>query len=463
MSPSNPAVRPLRIAVEGCGHGSLDIIYKEADAACQARGWQLEDLDFLIICGDFQAVRNARDLNCMSVPKRYRHMGDFHRYYSGESRAPVLTIVIGGNHEASNYLSELPYGGWLAPNIYYMGAVGVIRYGPYRILGMSGIYDSKDYRRPHDERLPYNRDEIRSIYHVRECDVAKLLQLRHPVDIGLSHDWPRRVEWFGDYEKLFAERPHFFDSARSDRLGSLPAEQVMGHLKPKHWVSGHMHIGFSATIKHAQHDSKDMFKELSIPDKWKQALPKAMSRNCLTGVARAHEQSPQTTDMTTQFLALDKPGHGNDFLRLLEIEAPPSRRTPPAAHYLERLSDGKYNLFYDEEWLSILREFPTATSHDGTILQTMDQLSTDLDTVMSRPATTRWIDASLPVEELFIIPRNFRPHAPVYSPDDSLEDSTQPPEYPNSQTETFCKTFGIAGVPARSVMVDDPNEDIVFG
>lgn len=35
--------------------------------------------------------------------------------------APVLTIFIGGNHEASNYLQELPYGGWVAPNIYYMG------------------------------------------------------------------------------------------------------------------------------------------------------------------------------------------------------------------------------------------------------------------------------------------------------------------------------------------------------
>ena len=38
--------------------------------------------------------------------------------------APVLTVFIGGNHEASNYLQELPYGGWAAPNIYYMGEYG---------------------------------------------------------------------------------------------------------------------------------------------------------------------------------------------------------------------------------------------------------------------------------------------------------------------------------------------------
>ena len=31
-------------------------------------------------------------------------MCSFYKYYSGEAIAPVLTIFIGGNHEASNYL-----------------------------------------------------------------------------------------------------------------------------------------------------------------------------------------------------------------------------------------------------------------------------------------------------------------------------------------------------------------------
>ncbi|CAN0556655.1 unnamed protein product, partial [Ectocarpus sp. 8 AP-2014] len=33
--------------------------------------------------------------------------GTFHKYYSGELVAPVLTIFIGGNHEASSYLQVL--------------------------------------------------------------------------------------------------------------------------------------------------------------------------------------------------------------------------------------------------------------------------------------------------------------------------------------------------------------------
>lgn len=59
-------------------------------------------------------------------PSRRCHYGNttpplHSRYYSGEKKAPVLTIFIGGNHEASNHLQELPYGGWVAPNIYYLG------------------------------------------------------------------------------------------------------------------------------------------------------------------------------------------------------------------------------------------------------------------------------------------------------------------------------------------------------
>lgn len=29
------------------------------------------------------------------------------RYYTGEKTAPLLTVVIGGNHEASSYMWEL--------------------------------------------------------------------------------------------------------------------------------------------------------------------------------------------------------------------------------------------------------------------------------------------------------------------------------------------------------------------
>jgi hypothetical protein len=57
----------------------------------------------------------------------------------------VLTVFIGGNHEASNYLWELYHGGWVAPNIYYLGAAGVVNVGGLRVAGLSGIYKREHY------------------------------------------------------------------------------------------------------------------------------------------------------------------------------------------------------------------------------------------------------------------------------------------------------------------------------
>lgn len=98
------------------------------------------------------------------------------RYYSGERVAPVLTILIGGNHEASNYLQELTYGGWLAPSIYYLGYAGVVTVAGVRIAGISGIYDENDYARGHHESPPYDGDSLRSVYHVRNLEVFGLKQ-----------------------------------------------------------------------------------------------------------------------------------------------------------------------------------------------------------------------------------------------------------------------------------------------
>ncbi|XP_037063769.1 lariat debranching enzyme isoform X2 [Peromyscus leucopus] len=163
----------MRVAVAGCCHGELDKIY-ETLALAEQRG--PGPVDLLLCCGDFQAVRNEADLRCMAVPPKYRHMQTFYRYYSGEKKAPVLTIFIGGNHEASNHLQELPYGGWVAPNIYYLGLAGVVKYRGIRIGGISGIFKSHDYRKGHFERPPYDSSTIRSIYHVRNIEVYKLKQ-----------------------------------------------------------------------------------------------------------------------------------------------------------------------------------------------------------------------------------------------------------------------------------------------
>lgn len=200
----------------------------------------------LIICGDFQSTRNGHDVEVMSVPAKYRMMGDFHEYYAGHRSAPYLTLFIAGNHEAASYLWELYYGGWVAPNIYYMGAANVLRVGPLRIAGLSGIWKGFDYRKPHCERLPFSRDDIKSFYHVREFDVRKLLQIREQVDVGLSHDWPRGIEQHGDVQSLCRLRPMWKEEILDGSLGSPAAEYVMDRLRPPYWFSAHMHWKFVA-------------------------------------------------------------------------------------------------------------------------------------------------------------------------------------------------------------------------
>ena len=190
------------------------------------------------------------DVATLHVPPKYLEMKDFHEYYSGVSKAPMLTIFIGGNHESSSYMRELHYGGWAAPNIYYLGASNVINVGPLRIASMSGIWKAYDFRKSYHERLPFNEDDKMSVYHVRETDVRKLLNMRTQVDIGISHDWPRDVVWEGNFTTLFRKKRGFEEDANMGKLGSVAAKLAMDHLRPPYWFSGHLHVKFSAIIEY---------------------------------------------------------------------------------------------------------------------------------------------------------------------------------------------------------------------
>lgn len=120
-----------------------------------------------------------------------------------------MTIFVGGNHEASNYLQELSYGGWVAPNIYYLGNAGVINIAGIRIAGISGIYKGHDYNKGRFELAPYDNSTKRSVYHIRNIDVFRLKQLSNKIDIFLSHDWPRGVYNHGDAKQLLRHKPFF--------------------------------------------------------------------------------------------------------------------------------------------------------------------------------------------------------------------------------------------------------------
>jgi len=137
----------VRLAVWGCGHGTLDRAYAAVAALEASAGFSGPPVDALLCCGDFQAVRSEADMESMACPQRFRAMQDFAAYYAGRKRAPLLTLFVGGNHEAGVHLAELPLGGWVAPNIYYLGSAGAVRLRGLRIAGLSGIFKRYDYRR----------------------------------------------------------------------------------------------------------------------------------------------------------------------------------------------------------------------------------------------------------------------------------------------------------------------------
>ncbi|GAA5978802.1 hypothetical protein JCM10908_004492 [Rhodotorula pacifica] len=247
--------RSLRIAVVGCSHGTLDDIYasvERCDQEAQKRGEP--EIDLMICCGDFQAMRNTADLQTMACPVKYRALGHFHQYYAGSKKAPKLTIVIGGNHESSGYMWECYHGGWLAPDIYFLGFAGsVLVDGWLRIAGASGIWKSGDWKKGHFENIPFDDRTIRSVYHIREYDVARLLQLKNrgeQIDVFLSHDWPLGIEQHGDTASLVREKPFFRDEINNNTLGSPPLHALLTSLQPRHWFSAHLHVKFAALFHH---------------------------------------------------------------------------------------------------------------------------------------------------------------------------------------------------------------------
>ena len=199
--PSRDGSTTISIAVEGCCHGALDILYKRLRKHEKRTG---RKIDLLICCGDFESLRSPADFHSIVAPLKFRKMGAFHQYYSGAKVAPILTIFIGGNHEASQALHELYYGGWVAPNIYYLGVAGVVNYRGVRIGGISGIYNSEHHFQSRFEIPPFDQETLRSIYIYRNVDTYRLRCLdtkaQKPLDIMLSHDWPQGIQQHGDTE-----------------------------------------------------------------------------------------------------------------------------------------------------------------------------------------------------------------------------------------------------------------------
>ncbi|CAD6195506.1 unnamed protein product [Caenorhabditis auriculariae] len=388
--------RKARIAVAGCAHGELDKIYDVLAEIEKERGFKF---DLLICCGDFQSVRNYGDLHHMHVNQKYRNLQTFYKYYSGEKETPVLTMFVGGNHEASGYLAELPNGGWVAPKIYFMGFASVVRFAGLRIGGLSGIYNQREYLRGHYERPPFENFEVTSIYHVRNLDVWRLKQLRsadddklsNPLDIMVTHDWPSGITDFGDVKRLLRVKPYFEEDIKLGKLGNPGTMQLLYDIRPRYWLSAHLHVAFPALVPHK-----------------------------FVGA-----DAPQPT----RFIALDKPLPRRQFVQVLELDVE---------------EDADFSLSHDPEWLAVLKSTDSFTSMSKNNIY-MPSSSSNSDERHDFRPTAEELAAIQALGDLTILPEAFKHTAPPLLTQDEPANRDAPPSlfYRNPQSENFCRWLGI--------------------
>lgn len=310
------------------------------------------------------------------------------RYYSGEKVAPTMTILIGGNHEASNYLQELPYGGWIAPKIYYMGYANVVNYRGLRIGGLSGIYHRNNYFKGHFEFSPYDYSSGRTVYHYRQQEFLRLEQIKEPIDIMMSHAWPSDVYFYGDTTQLKRDNPKFCDDINKGTLGCPQLFNVLEFLKPKFWFAAHMHCKFSAAIPHANGSE-------------------------------------------TKFLALNRCLPGNQFLQIIDVDESAEKE------------NHNEDLQYDLEWLTILKttkQLTTTNSKDRDLSLEMN------NNIFFRNPHMRTIKKEFIFRNFggnMDIPRNFVHTALPYQDGDADQLIEQPFPVENPQTVRFCQKLGI--------------------
>ncbi|PVU92991.1 hypothetical protein BB561_003499 [Smittium simulii] len=465
----------LQIAIEGCCHGELDKIY---NALSIREAKNKKKVDLLIICGDFQAMRNPSDMNFMCCPDKYKRLGGFYRYYTGEKKAPVPTIFIGGNHEASNYSRELFMGGWAAPNIYFMGLSNVIWFKGLRIGGISGIFNENNFNRGYYEHPPFMPiDRFKSLYHTRIYECLKLMQLElveprdntknlndgdtnditsnlSNVDMFVSHEWPRHIAKLGNLKHLLKIKPWFKSDVSTGKLGSANLEDLFNYLKPRYWFSAHLHVRYEVKVDWNQIQSVSQVETQSISNSPVSVINEQeislegfddsdndskidQKISSPTELNIAENKVPPILGNTT-FLALDKCLPRRGFLEILEVQVSDPHSEYPGSGFK-----------YDPEWIAIQKVFQPLMPRDKYVNEEQMLLWNNLGQFKDQIKQTK--QELLDTIKDWTIPQNFVKTALGAIP--GTNPNMQPSNlsrfynfYDNPQTRYYHDYFGIKNI-----------------
>jgi hypothetical protein len=106
-----------------------------------------QQLAFVLQVGDFEAQRHEADLTTTPGPKKYRKLGDFADFHTGQAVFPWSIWFIAGNHEPYGFLEQMPQGGQVANKCNYLGCVGSVTLSGLKVVGVSGIYDPERFQK----------------------------------------------------------------------------------------------------------------------------------------------------------------------------------------------------------------------------------------------------------------------------------------------------------------------------
>ena len=261
----------MRVFAAGCIHGYWEKLYNEVK--------NLGNIDLVLVNGDATTFRTKEDLESTSSLEKAKRItedrkngtekpkdkkeqdidqlyGTFHKFYNGELTFPCMVIVIGGNNENMDLLFKLPFGGFIAPNIFYLGRAGIIEYKGIRISGFSGIPSKDDFGKKVTEKFPIRGEDIYTSYYTRSFSPFQLFlysifvtnnESKRP-NILMSHDWPSGIP--KHFEKTFPKwRRGLVDEDKENTFGNEFGGLLIESLKPINTTAAHHHLQFTRKYK----------------------------------------------------------------------------------------------------------------------------------------------------------------------------------------------------------------------
>lgn len=230
MSPANTTL----VAVIGDIHGRFRRVQEWIEHLEQARG---RAVDLILAVGDVEAFAQAEDHRRKAAKRAMP--AEFAHLVGGDVSFQRPLYFIGGNNEDFEALHTLQGGGTIAPNVHYLGRVGVRELAGLRVAYLSGIFAPRHIDTP--LALPANAQTRKHAGYFRRDELAKLQGVKD-VDVLLVHEWPKGLL------RKTSSGGRTLRAYRFPWIGNPASRDVMDHLQPSWVFAGHSHVPFATSI-----------------------------------------------------------------------------------------------------------------------------------------------------------------------------------------------------------------------